>query len=666
MKTVTVRIALCLCGALCATASGAVGQDTSAEILARTILLSDWNLNGVATVRFGRVALIATTGGQRLELRRLQDEIPLPQAAEAQGAMPEFSGNNFIVADFARSNRNVLGGYFNTFVRAPSITTATVQQSPAGGRALELECSNEEGHFCGLWIQLYDFDVAPQNRVYLNAVQFSTLSFWISGRAGDEQLLLKIADPEWEAKEAALLIGNVADFLPAGRISREWQQAVVPLDSLPVQVDRSRLALLAFEAAVTGSTAVDLGPLAFSLTPDGLPSLPQVESTAPPAAPPHKATWVWNTTELLYDLAQRAALLDFLRQDGVDRVFLQLPNEPNLRDKPGELNIDATALRPLITAFRRQGMQVYALDGAPSYALPHYHAGVLATVDNVIRYNRESRVEQRFDGIHLDIEPYVVPGFFGRRHDSLLVGLIELTAAATQRARSAGLTVGVDIPFWYDAPAEYTYEPITAEFRGERKPVSEHLIDLADDVSVMDYRTVAYGADGVIRHALGEIEYAAQRNKSVFVGLDTGDRPDEVLYDFWGEPTRGVSPTMPDGPLVMLVSLGDSVFFAHVAESDERDSSTTRSTIMRWLADNGFQPADLWWWSVDTEIEIPASKLTFARHDSRRLDNVMQQTSNAFRGLPSFAGFALHYAQSYWRLVADRPGPSVPRPDPHR
>jgi hypothetical protein len=246
------------------------------------------------------------------------------------------------------------------------------------------------------------------------------------------------------------------------------------------------------------------------------------------------------------------------------------------------------------------------------------------------------------------------------------LGLLELTAASAWRARSAGLTIGVDIPFWYDAPAAYTYEPITAEFRGERKPVSEHLIDLVDDVSVMDYRTVAHGADGVIRHALGELEYAAQWNKSVFVGLETGELPDEVLLDFRGRPTRGLGRNIPREPLVMLVPVDDSVLVAYLPERSEQDSAATGELLLEWLQAGGFQPAELWWWPASSETAVPAGKITFARHDSHRLDAVMQQTAAAFHSYPSFGGFALHYAQSYWQLVSDRSRPREPQPELRR
>jgi hypothetical protein len=324
---------------------------------------------------------------------------------------------------------------------------------------------------------------------------------------------------------------------------------------------------------------------------------------------------------------------------------------PGRRGARGAVAIDAATLRPLVAALNRLDIRVYALDGDPHYALPRLHAGVLETVDNVIRYNREVREDERFFGIRYDIEPYILPGFNGSSRELLLDGLLQITAASVARARAAGLRYGADIPFWYDAPAEYTYERVTAEFGGVSKPVSEHIIDLVDDVSIMDYRTVAYGADGTVRHASGELAYAQRQGKPVFVGLETGELPDEVLLDFRGEPRRGIAREAPQGEFVVLAADADSVHVLHVAAEAQRDSAAT-AELVHHLAQRGLEAGEVWWWPVSRRVEVPADKITFARHDARRLETVLQQTAAAFQRYTSFAGFALHFAQSYRDLLA--------------
>jgi hypothetical protein len=607
----------------------ATAQEISPRLVSRTESREEWGVGRVADVRFGRVALVAAPEGVRLDVRRLRDTAPPIRPVRMEGRAPTVSGNSFV----------------------PSSAVAQVDRMPDGRRALELTCRHEETGFCGLWIQLYDFEAGPEARRYLDARQFSTLSFWIRGRAGGERILLKVADAEWEQREDALPVGDVAQFLPAGRVDTVWQQAVVPLERLPVRVQRETLAMLAFEVTVPGTSTVELGPVALSITPDDLPALPDPRISGKPIPAIHKATWVWNTAELLADPARQTAMLDFLEREGFDRIFLQLPGVPGDPRTPGELRIDTKAMRSLLAAFNQRGMRVYALDGYARYALPEFHAGVLATVDHVIRYNRRVLEHERFFGVRYDIEPYLLPAFHGSGRSNLLQGLLELTAASVARARAGGLVYGADIPFWYDASSDDTQEPVMAEFRGIRKPVSEHLVDLVDDVAIMDYRTTAYGADGTIRHATGELEYAASQGKPVFIALETFDLPDEVLLDFRGAPRAGLPEGESAGPAVAAMADGDSVHVVYV------DAVPADGALTDWLVERGIDAKDVWWWPVSRRVEVPAAKLTFARHDVRQLEAVMRGTAAAFQRYPSFAGFALHSAESYLALVNRHPPP---------
>jgi hypothetical protein len=498
-------------------------------------------------------------------------------------------------------------------------------------------------------VQLYDFEVPPHERSYLDARAFSTMSFWVRGRVGGERVLLKVADEEWEQREDAVPIGEVSAFLPSGRVDTEWQQAVVPMDRFPERVRQDLLAMITFEVLDPGNTTVDLGPMAFSLAPDPLPGLPAQAAAVQPLDTHHKATWVWNTAELLEAPDLMISLFDFLQGEGFDRVFLQLPGIPDRPSRPGELAIDAETMRPVVAALNARGMQVYALDGYARYALPEFHEGVLATVDHVARYNRDVFPHERFHGVRYDIEPYLLPGFHGPDRSGLLTGLLQLTEASVARAHASGLVYGADIPFWYDALPEETHERITVSYGGAEKSVSEHIIDLVDEVAIMDYRTTAYGADGTVRHGTGELEYANQRGKPVLIALETYAVPDETLLDFYGEPGVGLPVSPPTEPLVVVGTRRDSIYTAHLP--DPSGSSEALYLLASWLDQSRLDPEDVRWWSVGKRVEVPASKITFANQGAAVLDRVMRSTAEEFGGYDSFAGFAIHYAQSYRALV---------------
>jgi len=291
------------------------------------------------------------------------------------------------------------------------------------------------------------------------------------------------------------------------------------------------------------------------------------------------------------------------------------------------------------------------------------HGRVLENLDSVIRYNRESAEDERFHGIHFDIEPYLIPGFHGPRREMILRAFLELFAEMKRRSSRAGLTLGADIPFWYDAPGEQTYETVTVEYDGERKPVSQHVIDLADEVTLMDYRTVSYGADGTIRHAVGEIEYAGTVGKPILVGLETGPLPDEELLEFRGEPTPGLPDTLPPGDLVLMAPGADSVRLYVVwapraappgGEPQAGEPRIDREALSATLQARGVDPGQVLLWKIDRRIYVPADKITFDRLGTARLAAVMQETAEAFADHPAFAGFAIHYFRSYREMLERR------------
>jgi hypothetical protein len=627
-----------------------VAQSQPRGVLFQTVSREDWGLVDVRAIRFGQLVLVKSASGSSLYVRSLREEIPSQGPHRILGEVPDFAGSHLMVADFGNDNRTPLGGYFNTFVERPSVADASVERAADGRRALRFTCRRQASDFCGLSVQLYDSDATPAARRYLDARSFSALTFRIRGHAGDERLLLKVAGAEWELREDAVPIGEVAQFLPTGGVATTWQWAVVPLDRFPSEVRQQTLALLVLEAMSAGTTAIDLGPVAFSLNSSQPPPLPRAK-TEEPTRQVAKATWIWNTSELLEDEGRQRSLLAFLEREGFDYVFLQLPGVPGEHGTPGEVAVDAATLRSLIAALNGLGIRVYALDGDPRYTLPQFHVGMLETVGNVISYNRQVRQSERFFGVRYDIEPYLLPGFDGPGRDSLLQDLLQVVAASVARAHAGGLTFGADIPFWYDEPAAFTQEPVTAEFDGAKKPMSEHIIDLVDDVSVMDYRTITYGGDGTIRHASGELAYAERLGKSVFVGLETEDLPDEVLLDFRGDPVTVMEQEMPEYPFVALWEDGDSVHVLLVEEDLEPDStgSESRSSVARrWMERGG-----PWWrWTISGRTEIPSDKITFAAYGGRRLSLVMRQTAAELQRYQSFAGFAIHHAESYRHLRA--------------
>lgn len=611
----------------------------------------DWGLEDIAGLRSGRISLRDGPDGPTLVVYRLRTSEAPEFPARVQSRTPTLSEGSFILADFTAGIRNRLDGFFNSFERAPSRAAATLAAAPDGRVGLRLSYTREERGFCGLWVHFFDVTQPPHERVFLDARSLTTLSFWVRGAEGGERVLLKLADERWERIGDALPLGEVGDFLPAGRVETEWQQAVVPLSAFPEGIADSSLASLVLEGIAPAHGEVYVSRLAVSRSPDALPPLPDPAAPAAAEASP-RAIWIWNTRELLDDPAKRDGLVGLLAANDFDTAFLQLVSAPGDSLPAGEIDPDPQ-LRDLLTRLHSNGIRVYALDGFKRYALPEYHPAILATIRNVARYNAESAEAERFHGVRYDIEPYLLPGFHGPRQGKILGGYLDILARGAQLARESGLRFGADIPFWYDAPDEMTFEPVTTSFRGVKKPVSEHVIDLVDDIAIMDYRTTAYGADGIIRHAEGELRYADLLGKQAYVALETGPLPDETLIDFEGEAAALPVEDRPGAGHVGLASLGDSALVLWRPTPDSAASAAR--TLELELPGLGVEPDRILWWPATRRIAVPGAKLSFAELGLAPLEQALAETTRELAGHASFAGFAIHYSESYRSLREPEP-----------
>ena len=180
-------------------------------------------------------------------------------------------------------------------------------------------------------------------------------------------------------------------------------------------------------------------------------------------------------------------------------------------------------IRSFLKEAHRRDIQVHALDGYPEFALRENHAVPLAVVDEIARFNSQGEKEERFDGVHLDNEPYLILAWQDpARRERILHDFLSLNVECQRRARAAGLEYGIDIPFWWNAFSADGEASGTVTFRGERKPASFHCIDLLDNVGIMNYRDAADGADGMIAHGRDLLRYADSVNKAdIFMGIET-------------------------------------------------------------------------------------------------------------------------------------------------
>ena len=245
-----------------------------------------------------------------------------------------------------------------------------------------------------------------------------------------------------------------------------------------------------------------------------------------PAAP--KAIWIWETEtrRLLDDRAYEAQVVGLLRTHGFRTLFL-FADDYRVRNP---ILAEQSAYRSLLGRLHAAGFRVEALLGSYPMTtweclLPEHDQAARAMMQHILDYNAAAEPRERFDGVHLDIEPHALDSW----NDDTRVALSRMFLSRSREwvamARRAGkdFLVGAAIPFWYDG--------FTVAWEGVTRPLNAHLQDLYDYVAVMDYRNRADGPDGIIAHAREEIAYGTARGKAVLLGLETGEaQPAKVTF----------------------------------------------------------------------------------------------------------------------------------------
>jgi len=235
-----------------------------------------------------------------------------------------------------------------------------------------------------------------------------------------------------------------------------------------------------------------------------------------------KAIWIWekDSYAMLEDEPSRNDSLKFFKSKNITRIYIYADkyNSRNIIEEQPDL------YKKLISYFHSNQISVYALLGSAylnteEYILPSRREDALKMVARILKYNSSVAADHRFDGINLDIEPHILDAWPAQKFQ-LLENFLDMSKAIMDLKRQSklDLSIGPAIPFWLDG--------VSLTWLGNTKKVSDHVIDLYDYAALMDYRDHADGRDGIISHAMDELEYAAIAKKKVAIGVEV--TPNEI------------------------------------------------------------------------------------------------------------------------------------------
>lgn len=234
-----------------------------------------------------------------------------------------------------------------------------------------------------------------------------------------------------------------------------------------------------------------------------------------PSGSQAKATWIWETAVIE---KQPGELLEFAGQQGVDTLFLQIGG-----------GVKRESYRSFIRAAAQGGIRVHALNGHPDWALREHRNEAEEFLKWVIDFNREAKAEERFAGVQLDVEPYLLDRWQTDR-EAVVEQWVESVRAWTEEAEYNGLAIGAAVPFWLD---QIDHPSGTLEL-----PLGDWMVARFDYLAIMAYRDAAGRIYEISQRTLNE---ADRQNKRVWVGVELGESGEGPGVSFHERPLASLN-----------------------------------------------------------------------------------------------------------------------------
>lgn len=147
--------------------------------------------------------------------------------------------------------------------------------------------------------------------------------------------------------------------------------------------------------------------------------------------------WVWKSPSVLATPGGAEELVKYCQAEGINEVYVSVSEQSEAAEE--------NQLTHLIKLLHRSNVRAEALISSTDADEPGRHRdNLLRHVQEIVQFNHR-HPENRFDGIHLDVEPQQRRENKGAGNLRFLPGLVDAFRAARAMAEPAGMTVNADI-----------------------------------------------------------------------------------------------------------------------------------------------------------------------------------------------------------------------------
>ncbi|GED68294.1 hypothetical protein BRE01_19960 [Brevibacillus reuszeri] len=228
------------------------------------------------------------------------------------------------------------------------------------------------------------------------------------------------------------------------------------------------------------------------------------------------ATWIWNAKLIS---SQTEEIVAFARDNQINLIYLHI--EPT--------GVSPQAYRAFIKQARDANIKVEALGGDPNWAYTANRQSISDLISWVKAYNQTAKAEERFSGIHVDIEPYLLPEWKKDQAKIVNQWLKNVDYLIAETKKDTKLQVSADLPFWID----------TVNVPDDTEKVSNWMLQRLDSITLMAYRNHAKGHNGIVDIVEKTVAAANSENKAtVIVGVNILESSEGSNVSFHEEGTH--------------------------------------------------------------------------------------------------------------------------------
>ncbi|MBY0052836.1 hypothetical protein H7K32_14360 [Brevibacillus agri] len=230
---------------------------------------------------------------------------------------------------------------------------------------------------------------------------------------------------------------------------------------------------------------------------------------APVTKERYKGTYIWRA-ELIG--TEKEEILAFAEQNGVNLLYVRL-----------DLEQPHSYYRDFVREARAAGIEVHAMGGHPVWALAESRGKIMKLVNWVKAYNQSVQSGEQFQGIHLDIEPYVMPVWREDKDNVLRQWMANIQAFVAETKQDGQLEASVDLAAWLDNT------PVPGQ---PDMPFSHWMIEQLDHTTLMAFRD---RADRIVGLVENQVKYAQSIGKKIVVAVETKESHEGNGISFYEE-----------------------------------------------------------------------------------------------------------------------------------